>query len=263
MCLGCLRVDNSQRPQFPPVYRQRYGTCGQFTAAANIFTYEMNVLSGTAADSDERRFPATFSWNMMNRAEQTGSEAYHGWEVAKHVGLPTIATYGTVELTKVGAWPNGYDVWRDAMNYRVTGYRYTSAQTVEQLNEARGWLYDRNRPDGDNEVIGGLLAMDGRMGPREDRHLVTATIPEGEYRAGEDLWKTWGPAGYGHGLTCVGYDDNVGYDLNGDGLITNDMDINNDGKVTLADWERGAYIIVNSWGEHGLKTGGFTCSTAQ
>lgn len=242
------RVDNSQRPEFPPIYRQRYGTCGQFTAAANMFTYEMNVLSGTVADSDATRFPATFSWNMMNRAKQTGSEAYHGWEVAKHIGLPTIKTYGSVEWLKVGAWPNGYDVWRDAMNYRVAGYRYTPAQTVAQLNEARGWLFDRNQPDADKPNPGGLLAMDGRMGKREERHLVTVKIAEGEHKAGEELWTRWSASGYGHGLTCVGYDDNVGYDLNGDGKITNDLDINDDGEVTLADWERGAYIVVNSWG---------------
>ncbi|MFN3165742.1 MAG: hypothetical protein ACE37H_01620 [Phycisphaeraceae bacterium] len=244
------RVDNSRRPQFPPIYRQRYGTCGQYTAAASIFTYEMNVLSGTFADSDATRFPATFSWNMMNRAEKTGSEAYHGWEVAKRVGLPTIKTYGSVERLEVGAWPNGYDVWRDAMDHRVAGYRYTPAQTVEQLNEARGWLYDRNRPNENEPAVGGLFAMDGRMGKREARGLVTKTIPEGGYAAGEDLWTRWSASGYGHGMTCVGYDDNVGYDLNEDGQITNDKDINGDGKVTLADWERGAYIVVNSWGKN-------------
>lgn len=238
------RVDNSKRPEFPPVYRQRYGTCGQYTAAATMFTYEMNVLNGKKADADERRFPATFSWNMMNRATNNGSEAYHGWEVAKRVGLPTIKTYGTVEKKKLGAWPNGYDIWRDAMNYRVTGYRYTPAQTVEQLNEARGWMHDRNQP-GKEGVVGGLLALDGRMG---ERGKVTVKIAEGQHEAGEDLWTKWGPSGYGHGITCAGYDDNVGYDLNGDGKITNDLDINDDGEVTLADWERGAYIVVNSWG---------------
>lgn len=241
------RVDNSERPEFPPIYRQRYGTCGQYTAAATMFTYEMNVLDGTAADSDARRFPATFSWNMMNRAGKTGSEAYHGWEVAKRVGLPTIKTYGTVEREEVGAWPNGYGVWRDAMSHRVTGYRYTPAQTVEQLDEARGWLYDRNRPGG--EGPGGLLALDGRMGKGDAIKKVTKTIPKGQHGAGQDVWIAWSQTGYGHGITCAGYDDNVGYDLNGDGKITNDIDLNGDGRVTLADWERGAYIVVNSWGD--------------
>ncbi|MGC6465635.1 MAG: hypothetical protein ACON5N_08625 [Akkermansiaceae bacterium] len=244
------RVDNSERPEFPPVYKQRWGACGQFASVASIFTYEMNVLNGKKADSDENRFPAHFSWNMMNRAENKGSEAYHGWEVAKRIGIPTAKTYGGVRLNKIGVWPNGYEIWREAMEYRVSGYRYTPANTVAQLNEARGWMFDRNQPG--EKSIGGIMALDGRMG---ERKKVTVTIPEGQHRAGEDIWTRWGPSGYGHGITCVGYDDQVGYDVNGDGKITNDIDTNGDGKVTLADWERGAYIVVNSWGDKWSKDG--------
>lgn len=243
------RVDNATRPQFPPIYRQTFGACGQFAAVASVFTYEMNVLDGTVADTDATRFPAHFSWNMINRAQNKGSEAYHGWEVAKRIGIPTAKTYGGVRLNKIGVWPNGYDVWRDAMDHRVSGYRYTPALTVEQLDEARGWLYDRNQPDVKGEAIGGLFGIDGRMGQGEDRDKVTVTIPKGEYAEGQGLWIAWSATGYGHGMACVGYDDQVGYDRNGDGEITNDKDINDDGKVTLADWERGAWIVVNSWGK--------------
>ncbi len=246
------RADNSTRPQFPPIYKQKWGACGQFASVASIFTYEMNVLNGTIADTDATRFPAHFSWNMMNRAENKGSEAYHGWEVAKRVGVPTAKSYGGVRLNKIGVWPNGYEIWREAMAYRVSGYRYSPANTIEQLNEARGWLFDRNQPKPGKEAMGGLFALDGRMG---ELKKVTVTIPKGEHAAGEDLWTRWGPTGHGHGITCVGYDDQVGYDLNGDGKITNDLDLNDDGRVTLADWERGAYIVVNSWGEKWSKDG--------
>ena len=247
------RVDNSTRPEFPPIYKQNGGACGQFTAIASIFTYEMNLLSGTRADSDATRFPADFSWNMINCANKNhGSEAYHGWETAKHVGIPTVKTYGTVHRKEAGPWPNGYGTWREAMEYRVAGYRYTPVATVAQVNEARGWLFDRNQPQKEKESIGGVLALDGRMGERDG---VTKTIVDGEHQAGEDLWIRWGPSGYGHGITCAGYDDNVGYDVNGDGKITNDKDTNGDGKVTLADWERGSFIVVNSWGKEWSKDG--------
>lgn len=239
------RVDNSRRPEFPGIYKQKWGACGQFAAVASIFTYEMNVLNGTKADSDATRFPAHFSWNMMNRAKNQGSEAYHGWEVAKRIGIPTAESYGGVRLNKIGVWPNGYDTWREAMEYRVVGYRYSPAMTVEQLEEAKGWLFDRNQALKGAKSTGGLLAMDGRMGEKEK---VTMTIPEGEHEAGKKVWVRWGPSGYGHGITCVGYDDDVGYDVNGDGKITNDLDLDGDGKITLADWERGAYIVANSWG---------------
>ncbi len=249
------RVDNSTRQQFPPIYKQKGGACGQFTAIASIFTYEMNVLNGTLASTTATHFPADFSWNMCNAAQSdVGSEAFHGWEVAKQIGIPTVKSYGRVEgdNDKIGLWANGYNLWREAMEYRVAGYRYTPVATVSQLNEARGWLFDRNQPQAGKESIGGLLALDGRMGELEK---VTKTIPEGEYLAGDDLWVRWGPSGYGHGITCVGYDDQVGFDVNGDGKITNDIDGNGDGQVTLADWERGAFIVVNSWGHDWSKDG--------
>ena len=246
------RVDNSTRPQFPPIYKQKGGACGQFTAIASIFTYEMNLHNGTHATTAATQFPADFSWNMCNGAQNRGSEAYHGWEVAKHIGIPTVESYGKVHGKMSGPWPNGYPIWREAMEYRVAGYRYTPAVTVAQIDEARGWLFDRNQPETGKETIGGLLALDGRMGELKE---VTKTIADGEHQAGEDLWIRWGPSGYGHGITCVGYDDEVGHDVNGDGRITNDADINGDGKVTLADWERGAFIVVNSWGENWSKDG--------
>jgi hypothetical protein len=43
--------------------------------------------------------------------------------------------------------------------------------------------------------------------------------------------------------------------IHGDGKITNDHDLNEDGKVTLADWERGAYIVVNSWAKKWSRDG--------
>jgi hypothetical protein len=249
------RVDNSTRPQFPPIYKQKGGACGQFTAVASIFTYEMNVLNGTEARTTATQFPADFSWNMCNAADSAqGSEAHHGWEVAKQIGIPTVKSYGRVEgdEDKIGSWANGYPIWREAMEYRVAGYRYTPTATISQINEARGWLFDRNQPKPGKESIGGLLALDGRMGKLKE---VTRTIPVGDYLAGEDLWIRWGPNGYGHGITCVGYDDQVGFDVNGDGKMTNDSDINGDGKVTLADHERGAFIVLNSWGKTWSKDG--------
>jgi hypothetical protein len=49
-------------------------------------------------------------------------------------------------------------------------------------------------------------------------------------------------------MIYAGYDDNIGYDVNGDGQLTNDRDITADGKVTLADHERGAFLVINPWG---------------
>lgn len=52
----------------------------------------------------------------------------------------------------------------------------------------------------------------------------------------------------GHSMTIVGYDDNIKFDYNNDGLYTTNLDINNDGIVNLEDREYGAVKIANSWG---------------
>lgn len=49
-------------------------------------------------------------------------------------------------------------------------------------------------------------------------------------------------------MTFVGYNDSIKYDINGDGLFTNDLDTNGDGYVNMMDWEIGALKIANSWG---------------
>jgi hypothetical protein len=67
----------------------------------------MNVLNGTEADTTATQFPADFSWNMCNAAKsEQGSEAHHGWETAKHIGIPTVKSYGRVEgdKDKIGSW---------------------------------------------------------------------------------------------------------------------------------------------------------------
>ncbi|MCX6268509.1 MAG: T9SS type A sorting domain-containing protein [Bacteroidetes bacterium] len=51
-----------------------------------------------------------------------------------------------------------------------------------------------------------------------------------------------------HGLTVVGYNDSIRYDVNEDGLYTNDIDITGDGVVDARDWEIGGFLIANSYG---------------
>ena len=67
------RVDNSTRPQFPPIYQQKGGACGQFTAVASIFTYEMNVLNGTEASTTATQFPADFSGSPSDSLKGLGT----------------------------------------------------------------------------------------------------------------------------------------------------------------------------------------------
>ena len=51
----------------------------------------VNVLNATKASTTGTRFPADFSWNICNAPKSDqGLQAHHGWETAKHIGIPTI-----------------------------------------------------------------------------------------------------------------------------------------------------------------------------
>jgi hypothetical protein len=56
----------------------------------------MNTHNGTEAGTAINQFPAEFSWSMCNGAKNQDSEAHHGWEVAKNIGIPTVKSYGRV-----------------------------------------------------------------------------------------------------------------------------------------------------------------------
>lgn len=75
------------------------------------------------------------------------------------------------------------------------------------------------------------------------------TLPPNSAEAGKKVIADWDLiSGASHSMTFVGYNDNIKYDINGDGLFTNDIETNDDGIVDMRDWEIGALKIANSWG---------------
>ena len=44
-------------------------------------------------------------------------------------------------------------------------------------------------------------------------------------------------------------------DFNNDGQYTNDVDLNGDGQVGVEDWEKGAVLMINSWGSSYANSG--------
>jgi hypothetical protein len=234
------RVDNSLHKYFPPILRQRGGSCAQVTAIQNLFAYEINLLRDRSSMEPSNQYPAHFTWLCLNDARGCGSSASGGWTIAREIGVPTLDAYGDrYGYSHDCGWMSGYDRYFQAMHNRVDSWGTLRLRTAEDLRKVKAWLHNHGDP---NQKVGGLLYFLVGWRGRKD-----VKIPAGQHEAGKTLFLSWGDQ-FTHAMTLVGYDDHVGYDVNGDGKITNDVDIDGDGKVTLADRERGAFLFANSRG---------------
>ncbi len=241
------RVDHSFSYHMRPVFSQAGGSCGSASRICYMFAYELNSWRNLPGDPPENRYPSHFTWLLTG---QNSGKA----EMAIANGVPNAVDYegdtystlygGDIDWPTEGVddygWMHLYERWYSAMFNRLEHNSAISLSTPENLLFLKSWIEDHHGDTGFAEggVAGAGCAITGAL------YLL---IPPGEYEAGEYIVRQWG-ATVDHGTTWSGYDDMVGYDFNGDGEITNDIDINGDEIIDMADWERGALIMLNSWG---------------
>ncbi len=236
-------LDNSRLPFFRPIFMQEGPSCGQASAIGYAFTYEINRLRGLASNSSMTQYPPHFAWNWENGGEGWyGVSFMHSFEVLKSVGTPNIKTfggfvgpYGNDETYYGRYWMSGYDKYYQAMKNRLQEVYRIDVSTMEGIQTLKYWLFDHL----DGSTYGGVANFYANV-PGPD------LLPEGTPEAGKHVTTYWGEPT--HAMTICGYNDSIRWDYNGDGLYTNDIDINGDGQINLKDREIGGFIFANSWG---------------
>ena len=112
--------------------------------------------------------------------------------------------------------------------YAIRSY-YVSLGSQAALQNMKNWLYNHN---GTTSGYGGLIVTNTWVSSWK-----FSSIPAADYEGGKQvLYITTKTLTNGHTFTIVGYDDNIEYDINGDGKITTDVDVNGDGKVDMKDF---------------------------
>ncbi|MCD4794062.1 MAG: T9SS type A sorting domain-containing protein [Bacteroidales bacterium] len=225
-------LDNSTTQYFRPIFSQTHGSCAQASGTAYLFTYEINRIRETSANISSNQFPSHYTYNFLNGGSgANGSWMQDGWEIIKASGCPTVATYGGLTNSESDKyWMSGYDDYISGTDNRVSEIFSINVGTPEGLETLKYWMYDHL----DGADIGSIVNF-------------AAGISNDNYQTSGDKIISWGNP-INHAMTFVGWDDNIEYDYSNDGNITNDVDINSDGVVDMKDWERGALIMVNSWG---------------
>lgn len=236
-------VNNAATKHFPPVFNQDGGSCGSASRVGYMFTHEINSFRDVDASDPRNQYPTHFSWLHTNG--NSGKD-----EFVSRIGIPSSTTYGgrtystlfgyQEEKNNDFGWMTGYDKWFEAMHNRMY---WPSAIPGGGLNDevsreaAKNWLWNHNGdPDfhsGGLIGIGVASAVTQATIPRTDANLAAGVV-------GQAYVGKWG-ASVDHALTIVGYDDRIEFDLDSNGKAG---EASNSKGVD----ERGAWIIVNSWG---------------
>lgn len=236
------QVDISTTKYFRPIFNQSYGSCSQASSVGYGFNYEINFARNTDARFPQNRVSPQFTYNFLSDAEGGGTLVNNAYDILRDNGAPSEQDYGGFNPYKKTGWVSGYDTYFKGMDNRVTDYFNITVTTAAGIEQLKGWLHNHlsNDPRG-----GGIAHYYANV----SEGMKKVRIPSGQHEAGKFVITTFGTSG-GHAMTICGYDDEVAYDFNDDGKLTNDIDITGDGIVDLRDWEIGAWKMVNSWGSN-------------
>ncbi len=235
-------VYNHEHSEFPTVFNQVASSCSQAAAIGVTYSYEINVLRGADGSSSENRYAYGFTYNFLNEGSSSqGTWYYDGWEIAKEMGIVNLKDFGSLEggLSST-RWLDGYQKYHNANLGRVTNWYKFSIADEAGMEKMKQWMYDHANGD----PKGGYVIFSWG-------HVFSfGTIASGQPQAGKQYLRSIGGGQTTHAMTFAGYDDRISFDLNNDGRITTDVDLNSDGIVDLQDREKGAVLLVNTWGSN-------------
>lgn len=230
---------------FPPLFSQgSTNSCSQASVLGYIYTFQRNVLYGLNGSDEMDRAAPGFSWNFLNDAQNYGSWQYDGIYIAQKIAPPTVrnfneSLFGNNSYTY---WASGYEKFHNANTAFFDELQEIDVSDMAGIEKLKNWFYDF----GDGSEIGGPVTFSGNVS------WTTEYIEGGPHDG--DLIATYQEAGTAHAMTYAGYSELIEYDLNNDGRITVDEDVNNDGRVDINDRERGAILLLNTWGDYWMNS---------
>lgn len=219
------RTDLTTKTWFPPIVRQQGNSCSQQAGLYYLLTAERNRQLFLSSWSPANRLSPYQTYAILSDSINGNTHMTDGWHLAAETGVPL-----ETDLPRAGrGLMHGFDKYVRALRNKPGDWKLLPLRTESDLDAVKAQL-----------AAGHPLACDFQV-----RGAQITKLPEDS-----SLVRGWSRTGPGHTMIYAGYDDTIGYDVNGDGQITNHRDITGDGRVSLADHERGAFLVVNPWGPH-------------
>lgn len=233
-------VDLSESESFPCVRSQgQIGSCTTWATTYYQFGYQVAAMNSWDAKNDAiKQFSPKWTYNFINRGENKGSSFYDAYELLKSQGAVRYSEFvptGIATEAEYREWYLDKDAMKNALLYRVSDYKHLSfADTVTDtpiktsndiclvvmkslLNSGKVLTFSTDFGEWDYQQLNNQYNSE-----LNNQYVCIKQVNN------NDKWD-------GHAMAIVGYDDNITYELNGDNIIQ--------------DYEKGAFKIVNSWGE--------------
>lgn len=222
--------DNSELDYFPEIISQYGGSCAQASAIHYLFTYEMNrFLDRPAKGHPENVFSYRWIWHLLNGGVDQGSVASDGIEIVRKAGCISVMDYGNEEDDYNFTWPSGYERYYRSMPYRAKSINEIELGTMDGIETLMDYFIDKH----DGHKGGGVVSF-SMGGGSEGENLWGFGQYDGPSSCGINTSINVAGSHGPHAMTLVGYDLAFEKDFDGDGMIS--------------EQEKGAFILVNSWG---------------
>ncbi len=227
------KVDNSQSPYFPAIGDQdSLGSCACFAGVYYQFTYTYNKAHNIVT-TPENTFSPQFTYNFLNGGEAMGGSNFGEiYASLKNTGASTLSEVPYHQNPK--SWPTEEGIYRKAAERRVlenVSYdvymdedSYVTSPDDEDLLPIKTALAN-------GEILAYGTTIQSWVGTNLKAYSTDPSINDG--LVGQEAVISCDGDKGGHGMTLVGYDDNIWIDINGN-------DVPDEG-------EFGAFKIANSW----------------
>ena len=239
-------VDLSESDSFPCIRTQgQYKSCTSWATTYYQFGYEVAAMNGWNAKNDPtKQFSPKWTYNIVNEGKDKGTNFAVNYSLLSSQGAVRYSEFqpysdidpNSKTESEYTEWYLNKDGMKNALQYRISDYwhlyfaNHHTANTPiisadspcltimkSMLNSGKVLTFSTNIDDWDYEQL---------------KKQYDSTL-NGQYVC----VKSYNIDGKesGHAMAIVGYDDNICYDLNGDGIIQK--------------YEKGAFKIVNSYGK--------------
>lgn len=236
-------MDNSNSVYFPKIRYQKSTSCTSYSLTYYVMTYQYNKYYNTSASLEENVMSPKWTFNLAYMGGSTNSGKLNStFNILKQNGVANIED---VPVDFEGSFrPSSYtldyhardDIWEKAQQNKVKDFYKITVGNSDYDTVVYG-------PNDENlTLIKSALAKGEILSFSTDessfRYCKIKSNPEVPYNddfVGESIVPRcdYGSGG-AHQMTIVGYDDNIWYDINEDGIVQ--------------EGEKGAFKVANSWG---------------